>query len=386
MKRISIILLSAATSLAMGCANDPGPGTDDDNPGDDNPGGDEWDKELDEREVDYNAALRIASLRLTGDLPTMAEIKQVSDAGDAAAQKAQYELLVKDYMDRPAFARQMVYFWRDTFKMGETAEMDTAPVFAAMLTAQNRSYTELFTASTGACPTFNEGTGEFTAADCAGNGPKVGVLANQGVMKHFYGNFAFRRVKWVQETFDCVKFPFELDGTPTEVGGATPYTGRYPHDSIAGTANGGRVNFREAAAVQCANCHQDLNHQAPLFANFDINGAYQDQIAVRTPLPNEPLALLSDFLPPGEPTSWRFGVVTPDLTSYGAAMAADPDVARCGVARVWNWAMGKGDIVDLLVEVPAETIQAQVDAFTQSGFLMKDMIYAAFTSEDFVRF
>ncbi len=386
MKRISIILLSAATSFTVACGDDPTTGDDGTDGTTDGQSGDEWDKELEKRQVDYNYALRIAALRLIGDIPTMTEINSIRNAGDLEAQKAVYEGLIQDYMNRPAFARQMFYFWRDTFKMGETAEMDRAPAFAAMLSVNNGDYTQLFTAPTGACPTFNEGTGVFTPGDCAGNGPKVGLLSDQGVQKHYYGNFAFRRVKWVQETFDCLKFPIDLTGAPVEVGGATPYTGDYPHDSIAGTANGGRVNFREAVAVQCAHCHKDLNHQAPLFANYDMNGVYQNQIAVRTPLPMEPLALASDFLPPGESTAWRFGVPTPDLASYGAAMAADPDVAKCGVARMWNWAMGKADIVDLLVEVPAATIQAQVDAFTQNGHKMKDLIYAVFTAEDFVKF
>jgi hypothetical protein len=53
---------------------------------------------------------------------------------------------------------------------------------------------------------------------------------------------------------------------------------------------------------------------------------------------------------------------------------------------MWNWALGKTDIVDTLQEVPAETIQAQIDAFTQNGFKMKDLIFAVFTSEDFVSF
>ncbi len=387
MKRISIILLSAATSFTVACSDDSTtPGGDDDQTTDGVTPGDEWDRELGKREVDYSAALRIASLRLTGDIPSMNEINRVKDAGDLAAQKLAYEELVREFMTRPAFARQMMYFWRDTFKMGETAEMDTAPAFAAMLTVQNDDYTKLFTATTGACPTFNEGTGAFTPADCPGNGPKVGLLSNQGVMKHYYGNFAFRRVKWIQETFDCTKFPIGLTGAPVEVGGATPYTGEFPHDSIAGTANGGRVNFREAVAVQCAHCHQHLNHIAPLFANYDQNGAFQNQIAVRTPLMGEPLALASDYLPPGEVTAWRFGVQTPDMASLGQAIAADPDVAKCAVARVWNWGMGKGDIVDLLHEVPVETIQAQVDAFTQSGHKMKDLIYAVYTSDDFVKF
>jgi hypothetical protein len=388
MKRISIILLSAATSFTVACSDD---SSTDGNDGSDGstdgqtPQG-EWEKELAKREYDYNYALRVAALRLTGDIPTMAEINEVKDAGTVDAQKAAYEGLVQNYMNRPTFARQMFHFWRDTFKMGGTAELDTAPAFAAKLTVENGDFTQLFKAPTGACPTFNEGTGVFTAADCTGNGPKVGILGNPGVQKHYYGNFAFRRVKFIQETFDCTKFPIDLTGTAVEVGGATPYVGDFAHDSIAGTANGGRVNFREAVAVQCAHCHKNLNHIAPLFANYDVNGVYQNAIAVKTPLTGEPLAAAADYLPPGEPYAWRLGVTTPDMASLGAAIAADPDVAKCSVARMWNWAMGKGDIVDLLVEVPAATIQAQVDAYSAGGFKMKDLIYAVFTSDDFVKF
>jgi hypothetical protein len=388
MKRISIILLSAATSFTVACSDDSTTGGDDgggDGTDKPTPQG-EWDKELAKREYDYNYALRVAALRLTGDIPTMAEINQVKDAGSPEAQKAAYEQLVTTYMNRPTFARQMFHFWRDTFKAGGTPELDTGPAFAAKLTVDNTDFNQLFKAATGACPTFNEGTGVFTAADCTGNGPKVGILGNPGLMKHYYGNFAFRRVKFVQETFDCTKFPIDLTGAPVEVGGATPYVGDFTHDSIAGTANGGRVNFREAVAVQCAHCHKNLNHIAPLFANYDMNGVYQNAIAVKTPLTGEPLAAAADYLPPGEPYAWRLGVTTPDMASLGAAIAADPDVAKCSVARMWNWAMGKGDIVDLLVEVPAATIQAQVDAYTAGGFKMKDLIYAVFTSDDFVKF
>jgi hypothetical protein len=386
MKRISIILLSAATSFTVACSSDSTTGGGDDQTTDSPLPTDEWDRELANRVTDYNAALRIASMRMTGDIPTMAEINQVKNAGDAAAQKTAYETLIQNYMARPAFARQMMYFWRDTFKMGEQAVLDFAPAFAAKLSFENGDYRQLFTATSGTCPTYNDAAGSFTAGDCTATGPKAGILTDTGVQKQYYSNFAFRRAKWVQETFDCVKFPIDLTGTPVEVGGATPYTGDYPHESISGTANGGRVNFREAVAVQCAHCHKNLNHIAPLFANYDTNGLYQANIVVKTPLTGEPTAVRLDYLPPEQGTSWRLGVETPDLPAFGAAIAADADVAKCGVARVWNWAMGKGDIVDLLVEVPAETIQAQVDAFTQNGYKMRDLIYAIYTAEDFVKF
>lgn len=383
MKRISILF--AAALAVPACSSDPSQGGDD-TTGDDAPPQTEWDEELAKREYDYNAALRIAALRLTGDLPTMAEILQVSTAPDNAAKKVAYEALVTDYMNRPTFARQMFFFWRDTFKMGETAELDFAPAYAAQLSVQNLDYRQLFTATQGTCPTLNIGTGEFTAGDCAGAGPRAGVLTDKGMNRHYFGNFAFRRVKWVQETFDCLKFPVELDGEPQEVGGPSPYTGKWPFQSISGTSNGGRVNFLDVSSVICANCHQTLNHIAPLFANYDDEGVFQTAISVPTPLDGAPMARLADYLPTGETTAWRYNVPAADLPGLGAAMAADPSIAECGVARMWNWAMGKQDIVDTLAEVPAETIRTQLDAFVASGYKVKDLIFAVYTADDFVKF
>ena len=347
--------------------------------------GDEWDQQLNSRVVDYNAALRIAALRLTGALPTMAEINSIATAPDDASKKAAYEGLVQAYMSTDAFKQQIFHYWQDTFKQGDSPLLDTAPAFAAMLSVNNGNYMDLFTAASGNCPTF-DGTSIFTPAECGNGGPIAGVLTNPGTMSLYDSNFAFRRVRWVQETFVCTKFPAEVAAAPTDVGAAAPYTGVWPFSSIAGTDNGGRVNFHDTQAVICANCHSTINHIAPLFAYYDANGMYQTTIAVQTPLDGAPLAKMSDYLPTGEVTAWRMGTPTPDLPSLGAAMAADPDVAACGVARVWNWALGKTDIVDTLQEVPAATIQTEIDNFTASGYKLKDLIYAVYTSDDFVKF
>jgi hypothetical protein len=129
-----------------------------------------------------------------------------------------------------------------------------------------------------------------------------------------------------------------------------------------------------------------MNHIAPLFAYFDDAGQLQSTIQVRTPQPGNPVALRSDWLPGAERTAWRFGRQTPDLASLGVAMAADPQIAECAIARLWNWALGKGDIVDTLATVPSEIIAAQVAAFTANGMKLKDAIIAVYTSDDFVRF
>jgi hypothetical protein len=392
MKRISISLVAAAaTAFAVpACSNDVSqPGGDDDGSGSSSGTDDPYEKILGERKVDYSYALRIAALRLTGDLPSMAEVNQVASAtGDA--QRAAYETLIRAYLDRQTFAAQALNFWRDTFKMGGSAMLDAAPAFAAKLTVENGSYLDLFTKPNGNCPTVSTAGGitTFADADCANGGPKAGVITNTGVQAQFFSNFAFRRVRWLQETFDCLRFPTELSKTPTEVGGAAPYLGVWPFASVAAPSTGGRVDFQNVASAVCANCHGTINHIAPLFAYYDGNGAYKTAISVPTPLAGTPppLAALTDYLAPGEAYAWRYGKPTPDIPAFGAALAADPEVAACGVARIWNFALGYADIVDQLVEVPLETIQTQVTAFTQNNYRLKDAFFAAFTSEAFVKF
>ncbi len=387
MKTLTLLLVAATSFAVPACTSeDPGSGGGDDTgSGSGSGSGDQWDQILGSREYDYGAALKTAALRLTGDLPTMDEVVAIQNAPDLAAKKVAYETKIRDYMSRPTFTRQMMLFWRDTFKMGETVEMDAAPAFAAQISVENRSYLELFTATTGNCPTVDAGLTTITGANCAGTGPQAGVITNSGAMKQFFSNFAFRRVRWVQETFDCAKFPVEIAPAPTDVGGAAPYIGVWPFQSISGLSTG-RVNFQDVSAVVCANCHQSLNHIAPLFANYDIMGVYKTTIAVPTPLDNSPLAQLTDYLPAGETTAWRYQKPAADLPSLGAVMAQDPAVQACGVARIWNWALGKTDIVDTLQEVPTATIETQVANFAANGFKMKDLIFAVYTADDFVKF
>ena len=347
---------------------------------------DEWDQRLAERVVDYSAALRVAALRLTGELPTLAELKLVAGAPDDAARKAVYEALLRQYVSGPRFARQMFHFWQDTLKMGDSPALDSAPAFLAQLAALDRSYLEALTATSGTCPGFDPATGTFTPASCTNTPQTVGLLTHPGVQAHFFSNLGFRRVRWVQETFACAAFPAEIALAATDVGGASPYTGAFPFTSIAGAATGGRVDFRDTKSVICANCHSSINHIAPLFAYFDEQGQHSATMAVPVPLPGEPRAQLSDYLPPDEGLAWRSDAPVTDMASLGAAMAADPDIASCAIARLWNWALGKPDIVDGPAQVPAATIAEHVAAFQAGGHRLRAALLDIFTSDDFIRF
>lgn len=347
---------------------------------------DEWDARLAERVVDYSAALRAAALRLTGELPTLVELKQVAVAPEGAARQAAYEALVRQYLAGPRFARQMFRFWQDTLKMGDSAMLDSAPAFLAQLAVEDRSYLEALTATRGTCPSFDPATGAFTPGSCTNTPQTVGLLTHPGMHAHFFGNLAFRRVRWVQETFACAAFPAEIALAATDVGGVSPYTGTFPFTSIAGEATGGRVDFRDTKSVICANCHSNINHVAPLFAHYDAQGIFSDAMAVPVPLRGEPRAAPTDYLPPGEALAWRFGAPVADMTALGAAMAADPDIPACAIARLWNWALGKGDIVDASARVPAATIERQVAAFEAGGYRLRGALLDIFTSDDFIRF
>jgi hypothetical protein len=383
------LLASAALPLLLvaACGGDGGSG--DDSTGDDTGAPDagtpsQWDEALGARVVDYGQALRIASLKLRGELPTLAEIKFVTEAGDAAAQKMAYEATIDAYLEDPRFAGMMRDFFRDAFKMGG-GEMDTAPNFAARLVVEGKPFTDLFTATANTCPTFDRASGAFTDGECQQGTATVGVLTNPNVMRQFFSNMAFRRVRWVQETFVCTKFPAEW-APPVDIGAAAQYTSPWPFESVASPETGGVVNFRDTSAVICANCHTTMNHQAPLFAHFDEDGQYQQGLAVPTPVDGAPTARVEDYLPAGEVPAYRLGQPTPDLAAFGAAMANDPAVAECAVARVWNYALGKGDIVAALAVVPTSVVEAQLATFKAQNYNLKEVIRAVFTSDDFVKF
>jgi hypothetical protein len=387
-RKIRSVLLAATGAMllagpACGGGEEGGPGTDD-SVGDDGTDGttpDQWQQELDKRTINYGQALRIATLKLRGGLPTVAELEAVDSGG-----KATYEAAIDDLLaDTVNFNREIRSFFRDAFKMGGTG-LDSAPNFAAMLVANEGNFNDLFTAAAGNCPTFDAATGVFTAGDCASGAPaNSGILTNPDVMRQYFSNMAFRRVRFLQETFACTKFPAEVT-TPQDVGGAAQYTGPWDFSSTGSPTTGGSIDFHDVSAVVCNNCHVTMNHVAPLLAHFNMAGQYQAGYAVPTPADGMPMVKEEDYLIAGEKYAWRFGVETPDLPALGAAMAADPATAECSVARVWNWAFGKGDIVASLAIVPATVIESQIALFKTTNYNLKEVIRSVFTSDDFVKF
>jgi hypothetical protein len=129
-----------------------------------------------------------------------------------------------------------------------------------------------------------------------------------------------------------------------------------------------------------------MNHIAPLFAQFDAQGVFQSTIQVKTPVLMTPSSKMSDWLPATESTAWRLGKAAANITALGADIAADSTVASCFVARAWNWAMDKTDIVDDAAVVPSSTIDTVVQGFVAGGYKLKPALKAIFTADDYVKF
>jgi hypothetical protein len=344
---------------------------------------------LDQRTVNYGEALRTASLKLLGDLPTLAEIDQIALTTDPTSLQTLYAGFIDQYLADPRFAAKMIQYFRDTFKTGQQGPVaqgapsfDTAATFAAEVVVNAQPYTTLFTATSGTCPTYENGV--FTPADCGNGAPTAGVLTDPGLMSQYYADMSFRRVRFIQETFVCSKFPAEYAPTGTPMGAGT-YTSPWDFSSIAGGATA-KINFQDTTSLVCANCHTTLNHIAPLFGFFDMNGKYQTTYQVNVPVPGTPAATLADWLPPGQSFAWRNGTPVTDIPSLGAAIAADPDVALCAVNRLWDFVMSRGDIVNDLATIPPVVTQPYVADFTANGMNVKRALRDMLTSDDFVKF
>ncbi len=341
---------------------------------------------LDDRVTDYGEALRTASLKLNGALPTLVDIQKLAKAKD---QKSAYEAAVDKMFADDRFQERMIKWWKDVFRMGDDGgqpkgrpSRDTAPTFAARVIAEEQPFTDMLTQETNTCPTYDMTNHKFVDGECNNGVTKAaGVLTNPGAMYQFFSHMAFRRVRWVQEIFVCTKLPTEFASKPSKVHGAE-YTSPWPFASVA-TAP---INFQDTSSVVCANCHTTANHRAPLFGNFDDKGMYQSTVQVQTPTVMPTTTKMSDWLAAGETTHWLHGDPVADLPALGAAMATDPDIADCAVTRAYNFAFSKGDAVTDLATIPDSVLNPYRAQFLNEGMNLKATLKKIFKSEDFTKY
>lgn len=395
--------------------------------------------ELDERELDYSEALRTASMLIIGELPTLTEVYELGDL-PPDQQKVKYEDLIDKKLSDPRFAATLVEFFKYTFKMGGASTVagepnrDTAPTFAAKVVYEEKDWRNILVQQANTCPTFNPASNSFTDGSC-NNLPAgmnhSGILTNPGVQSLYFGNLSFRRNRFFHETFLCRSGNEQAGGEPTDqppsdapCSGVNPipgYQNKWPVNEIAGTCNGGRVDFHAYNSSNvCANCHATWNHRSPLFSQFDSNGVFQPltasgEYSVFVPVTGSPRAKLSDWLCVGptcpnggsNSTAWKkimkvdgveVAASASTINELGQQMSKDDEVIECAVKRTWNYAMGRADITEIggrsWVSLPDRkdknpelvTMSKLVSQFKSNGFNLKKVFRTILTSDDFTRF
>jgi hypothetical protein len=354
----------------------------------------------------------------------------------------------------PRFARSLIDFYHYTFKMGGKSSVpgepnrDTAPTFAARVVYEGQDWRQIITATSNTCPTYDDATG-FVDGSCtntSGMIPTTGILTDPGVMSFNYGNLGFKRNRFFHETFLCKNANSEAGGEPdpTKKNGETAckpdsthddielspnYNNAWPLSSIADTCNGGRISFLTwTDSVTCANCHATWNHRAPLFSVFDDKGMYvaptgvgaNKTYAVHIPIEGNPFAKLSDWLcvDPAKcadaaniRTAWKHHMTSngvlktdsetaaADLVELGQRMTEDDEVYECAVKRIWNFAMGRGDIIehgtnttvylgdeDNSPNPKALRVKTLTDELKANNYNLKLVLRRILVSDDFVRF
>ena len=203
--------------------------------------------------------------------------------------------------------------------------------------------------------------------------------------------------------FACSRFPAEIAATPQIINSAL-YSAPWPLKSI--TSNAAVPNYPAPRRVMggttissqeyvdfnvetgCYNCHTTMNHRAPLFMAFDAVG-FMDSAGrsmVHSTVTGSPYSQLQDYLAPTETTAWRYKTSVGSIQEFGAAMAADPQIAKCFMIRLWNDAYSRDDVVNDLALVPDSVIAPMTQYFIDNNYNMKMALKKLYTDANFIRY
>jgi len=382
--------------------------------GGDEPTGGGTTTELDDRERNYGAALKYASLKMIGSLPDLRDIQQIGDAVSEAEQAAIYEDKIDAMLDDPRYPRQLIGLWREIFRVQPDEQhpaRDGAAVFAARLISENQDIRELVTAQNNTCPTYDESSG-FSDGECSNaqslsalGWPSVGVLTDPGIMAAHYGSMAFARARVFREAFmlragsgvtvqESVGLLFGV-ADPCGVATGDPVATPYAISLLAGDCNDAPIDFLQVDSVgyPCVRCHVSYNLLAPMFAVFDDTGDYTGVSEVPTPVEGMPTAQTFDWLAQTyfdsttQPYRWRYELpAVSTIPELGELIASDPLVHITLVRHMWAWAFSLRDRQNVLVEIPDSIVEDLADELASNGYDLGAIVRAIYLHDDFTQF
>jgi hypothetical protein len=211
-----------------------------------------------------------------------------------------------------------------------------------------------------------------------------GIFGSRGFNRVQYGHYKFHTIRSAFQAFHCKDFPV--------------YTTALVHDGDDAAARAHVVSpwADVGTTPYCASCHavSNMNAMALTFWKFDDQtGVLRDRFVAVRPDGSRvhgPGDLVTSQVDPNV-----FHYEDQDVPSFQAwvdAFVDDPDFARCGVAQVYDFAMGRGRADLPENRVPDEVIDrliADYEAVNGAGSIRSmtvlKMLAVVFKSDDFTR-
>ncbi len=239
----------------------------------------------------YASALRVASLRLRGRLPTAADTANVTENGQTA-----YDAIVDRYLDRtqnPDLVPQLKAFYSSIFLMAGTVngiDYDAPVNLATYLVVNERPVTEILSAEYCVDGAMNQAT----CVDGAPDGQRAGVIGQKGFLAKFgqADTVNMRRVSVVHQLFACGIYPDGKDTNPSLVRTNVAQTLWPPNPDLNNVPDPSLVPYADDPAspprlakkyqtklpgdsgAECSMCHSSLNARRPVFTPYDVDGVY----------------------------------------------------------------------------------------------------------------
>lgn len=209
-----------------------------------------------------------------------------------------------------------------------------------------------------------------------------GILGSRGFNRVQYGHYKFHTLRAAFQAFHCKDFPV--------------YTSALVRDGDDSLARARVVSpwGDTGTSPYCASCHaaSNMNTMALAFWRFDDGtGALRDRyVAVR---PDGTRVSGPEELVTARVDASQFHYkdeVLPTFEAWVQAFVDDPDFARCGVAQVYNFAMGRGraDLPENRVpEAVVDRLTADYEVLHGPGSIESmtalKMLAVVFKSDDF---
>lgn len=247
---------------------------------------------------DYAAALRSASVKLRGRLPSQEDTSLVRTQGRTA-----YESLIDSYVDSDAFIHEMHALVSRSLGMGDdTADAggvlvntDAPADLASYVIDTDKPWTEILTAEYCITSMIDSGGAMvFAQTPCTNGTPpleRAGILTLHSFL-YVYGQantFNFQRTSVAQQFLNCGIYP--VSDAPLVRSNSTP-----GQDPATDDADPPRVHVKyqgemmndDGTTIACAACHSALLSRRNAFTRFDRNGFY------------DPLRTVADVEDPAE--------------------------------------------------------------------------------------